>query len=193
MRVGLLGGTFDPVHVGHLIVAQDVIEELRLDRMVFIPCSIPPHKEAQACASAEDRFEMLRIAVKNNMQFVVSDVELVRGGVSYTVDTVIQLQQQGWGDHELFFVMGSDQAMEMESWKDPARLLEVCRIVVISRPGYDLGILSSLLEGNALTVAVRAVDISSSEIRERVAHQRSIRYLVPREVGEYIHKHGLYR
>jgi nicotinate-nucleotide adenylyltransferase len=193
MRVGLLGGTFDPVHVGHLIVAQDVIEELRLDRMVFIPCSIPPHKEAHACASAEDRFKMLRIAIVNNMQFVVSDVELVRGGVSYTVDTVIQLQQQGWGDHELFFVMGSDQAMEIESWKDPARLLEVCRIVVISRPGYDLGILPSLLEGNALTVVVRAVDVSSSEIRERVAYQRSIRYLVPREVGEYIHNHGLYR
>jgi nicotinate-nucleotide adenylyltransferase len=164
-----------------------------LDRMVFIPCSIPPHKEAHACASAEDRFKMLRIAIVNNMQFVVSDVELVRGGVSYTVDTVIQLQQQGWGDHELFFVMGSDQAMEIESWKDPARLLEVCRIVVISRPGYDLGILPSLLEGNALTVVVRAVDVSSSEIRERVAYQRSIRYLVPREVGEYIHNHGLYR
>ena len=200
-RIGLLGGTFNPVHIGHLIMAQNAVEAFELDRIIFIPCHRPPHKASPSLAPAEDRLAMLEAAVEHDLQFEVSDIEIRRGGTSYTVDTLRWLVAEH-PDTEFFFVVGSDSLRELHTWKHVAEILELCTIVAFERParGRNAPVTPEdvqlpepwprrLIENMA---PGRLIEVSSSEIRHRVAEGLSIRYLVPPETEIYIAEHHLY-
>jgi nicotinate-nucleotide adenylyltransferase len=193
MRIGIFGGTFDPVHAGHLIVAAHVHEALGLDRTVFVPAAVAPHKQGQSTAPGEDRFNMLKLAVEGNPAFDVSDIELKRGGVSYTVDTLEQLGREYQGG-SLFLLIGSDNFLEFNAWKDPAGILKYCTVAVLVRPGSPVTEkdVQEKIPG-AKIVHVPGIGISSRAIREKIRTSGSFRYLVPEQVFVYIFTHGLYR
>jgi nicotinate-nucleotide adenylyltransferase len=189
--LGVFGGTFDPVHVGHLLLAERAREELGLDRVLFIPAHIPPHKRtATSIVTGEHRARMLELAVASNPSFFVSRHELNRQGISYTVDTLESLQNTE-PRPLLWLLIGADNAQDFRSWRDPGRIAELASIAVWRRPGTDLPA-ELLREFRFRTVRAPLIDISSSEIRARVALDRSIRYLVPEPVADYIECHGLY-
>lgn len=181
MRKGVFGGTFDPVHMGHLVIAEAAAEAYALDRVLFVPCARPPHKSADGLAPAEDRLEMVRMAIEANPRFEVCDIEVRRGGVSYTVETLEALHQ-GDPDAELWLILGADMAATMPSWRSIERVRELARPCVASREGYEGG-----------GFRPPTIGISSSDIRGRIASGRSIRYLVPDPVRRYIEDRGLYR
>ncbi len=193
MRIGVLGGTFDPPHVGHLIVASEVLDALELDRLLLIPSAAPPHKRGRVHAAAEVRLEMVRAAIAGNPCFAVDDLELRREGESYSVDTLRELRAR-YGDAELFFVIGVDQLREFESWREPEEVTRLATLVAVSREGIDAGEVT----GGAAAFPVRPVpvtriDLSATDVRRRVREGRSIRYLVPDGVIEVIEREGLYR
>ena len=198
MKTGLLGGTFDPVHLGHLIVAESIREKLELDRIVFIPARQPWLKADREITDGKHRLEMVKLAIALNPHFGVSDMEMARPGPSYTVDTVETMRNKSDSGEELFFIAGSDAVADMPRWKDPERLMSLCSIVGVSRPdapGIDVEVLRSLIPAISSclrVVDVPQIDISSTAIRERLKAGLSIRYLVPREVEEYIHENKLY-
>lgn len=199
-RLGLFGGTFNPVHMGHLLVAQDALEQFELTRVLFIPCARPAHKEGQGLAPARHRLAMLERAIKGDRRFEVSDIELARSGVSYSIDTVSALAAAHPG-MELVFIIGADSLVELHQWREVRRLLGLCRVVTLVRPGLeeeqlraaDLKVdeFSSVLKADIR--AGHRMQVSSSDIRERIAAGRSVRYLVPPEVERYIVEHSLYR
>jgi nicotinate-nucleotide adenylyltransferase len=200
-RIGIMGGSFDPVHMGHLVVAQDAVERLELSGIVFIPAAIPPHKQHLQQVDAGHRMNMLRLAVASDTRFSVSDIELRRGGVSYTIDTVHALKAEQPGV-EWVLVVGSDTLVDLHNWYKIDELLDLCDVATFLRPGEsDLGevagkvLLSDVRKEMLLRNVVEAhlVGISSSEIRMRMAEGSSIRYLVPPEVEMYIYEHGLYQ
>ncbi|TCJ17326.1 nicotinate-nucleotide adenylyltransferase [Rubrobacter taiwanensis] len=197
MRVGIFGGTFDPVHVGHLIIAEQVSDALGLERVLFVPSGMPPHKAAESVqAGAWDRLEMVREAVRGNPRFVVESLEVEAGGPMYSVDTTIALKEK-YGDGEWYFISGADAVCDLLTWKDPDRLLEEAVMVAATRPGYDLSALNHLAEElrnfhRILPVECSRIDISSTEIRSRRARGRSIRYMVPEPVYRIIEKRGIY-
>jgi nicotinate-nucleotide adenylyltransferase len=200
-NIGVFGGTFNPVHTGHLVMAQDALERFELDTVLFVPSRRPPHKDADELAPARHRVAMLDLAVAEDPRFEVSPVEIERDGLSYTVDTVQLLRRQNPGS-DLSFIIGSDTLPELHSWKDIRRLLDLCEVVTVARPRFDLESMSHEelrldpeLSARLLTrVAVgHRVDISSSDIRMRIAEGMSIRYLVPPGVEMYITEHKLYR
>jgi len=200
IRRGVYGGTFDPIHYGHLICAQMALEEMDLDQVVFVPAGIPPHKDDQSVAPALDRYNMVVLATQDNPRFVVSRVELERPGPSYTVDTVEELRRV-WGDQvDIYFIVGADVVAELPDWHEPERLFQLCQFVAVTRPGYD----SVAVEESIRTVQERfharitllrtpGTAMSSHEIRARVRSGKSLRYLVPPAVEEYVHSHGLYQ
>ncbi len=200
-RIGMIGGSFDPLHFGHLVIAQDAMECLGLSEVVFVPAANPPHKLHLRQADAWHRLEMARRAVEADSRFSVSDLELRRGGVSYTVDTVRSLKEAR-PDADWVLVVGSDTLVDLHNWYRIDELLDLCEVATFLRPGEaDPGEIAEkvlvaerhrkrLLEN---IVAAHLVGISSTEIRRRVAEGRSIRYLVPPEVEEYIVEHCLYR
>lgn len=200
-RIGILGGTFNPIHIGHLVLAQNAVEAFDLSSVLFIPCAVPPHKASECLIEGKHRLAMVERAIGWNPFFEALDMELQRGHVSYAVDTVTELKQR-YPQSELLFIIGMDMLLELHKWKDIGRLLTLCRFVTFGRPGVDTDRLKSLtlhLEPpwperllNDV-VAGRLLDISSSDIRYRVAEGLSIRYLVPSEVEIYIMEHGLYR
>jgi nicotinate-nucleotide adenylyltransferase len=197
-RIGILGGTFDPIHMGHLITAEIVRVSAALDEIIFIPAARPPHKENKGEAPAEDRLLMVQCAVEGNPSFSVSDIELRREGPSYTVDTIAALSEQ-LGDAELFFITGADAMNDLYRWHDPVRLLHSCTFIVAARQGVELDE-SRLAEqfspeqrSRIRIVPTPHLEISSTVIRARVRAGRSIRYLVPRAVELYIEERGLYR
>ena len=197
-RIGILGGTFDPIHMGHLITAEIVRVSAALDEIIFIPAERPPHKENKGEAPAEDRLLMVQCAVEGNPAFSVSDIELRREGPSYTVDTIAALSEQ-LGDAELFFITGADAMNDLYRWHDPVRLLHSCTFIVAARQGVELDE-SRLAEqfspeqrSRIRIVPTPHLEISSTVIRARVRAGRSIRYLVPRAVELYIEERGLYR
>ena len=190
-RIGIFGGTFDPVHIGHLILADYALTELRWDSVVFVPCNIPPHKGAVS-APASHRLSMLREAIAGNSRFEISTVELERGGVSYSVDTVKQLRENFGPETELSFLVGADSLLEMSTWKDPAALLEMASLAVVDRPGCDLGQMPQDLRSRVTLVRAPLIGVSSSEIRKRVKEGKSIRYIVPESTYRYIVSHRLY-
>jgi len=195
MRLGIMGGTFDPIHYGHLVAAQEARAALRLDPIVFIPCRQPPHRPTPPAADAEHRYAMTIAATCTNPSFRASRVELERPAPSYTVDTLRWLHDEEPAA-ELFFITGADAVRELATWREPERLVELCRFVAIARPGYDLGGLERDLGEFARAVSpiqAPGVDISSTEIRQRVSQGRPIKYLTPEPVEAYIVKHGLYR
>ena len=198
MKIGIFGGTFDPVHMGHMIIGEQVMDELDLDHVVFVPGGIPPHKEASSVrASAEDRMEMVGAAVAGNERFSVDRVEIDSGRAMHSVETVRILKRRSPQD-EWFFITGADEASNLLTWKDPDQLLEEVVMVAATRPGYDLSRLDHLEDGlqnfdRIFPVECSRVDISATNIRRRMLQGKSIRYLVPGSVNEIIEEKGLYR
>jgi nicotinate-nucleotide adenylyltransferase len=197
LRIGIFGGTFDPVHQGHMIIAEQVMSELRLDRVVFVPGGIPPHKEASSVrANAEDRFAMVEAAVAGNERFTVDRVEVDAGRPMHSVETVGLLKDRS-PDDEWFFITGADEVSNLLAWKEPDRLLEQVVMVAATRPGYDLSKLEHLevALGNfdrIFPVECTRVDISATGIRRRMLQGKSIRYLVPEGVFTIIEQRRLY-
>lgn len=204
MRIGIFGGSFDPVHVGHLLVAECCREQARLDRVVFMPAAVSPHKQDRPPTPAADRLEMLRLATGGHAAFAVSTLEIDRGGVSYTADTLAALAA-ACPDDRLLLVLGPDALTGLPRWHEPGRVLAGAEIVAVERDGVDdvaalvaTPALADLLGPRAQAVVadrvrVPAVGIRSSDLREAVAAGRSIRYRTPRAVESYIAAHGLYR
>jgi nicotinate-nucleotide adenylyltransferase len=198
-KIVIMGGTFDPIHMGHLIAAERVREELGVDFLYFVPSSIPPHKHNPEMASAEDRYEMTRIAVSSNPFFKLSDIELKRLGQSYTIDTICEFKKEFGQASKIYFIIGTDNVGQVANWKEANKLKEVSEFIVVTRPGeLEESIKSDLekarLQGYEMTVLqVPLIELSSTEIRDRVKRGLSIKYLVPEEVREYIDCMGLYR
>jgi nicotinate-nucleotide adenylyltransferase len=193
-RRGLLGGTFDPVHLGHLRAAENAREALGLEDVRFVPARLPPHRP-EAASSALDRFAMVALATATHPRFVVSDLELRRDGPSYTIDTVSTLRQEHPGD-ELVLIVGSDTFPEMESWRELGRLLELCHLAVVPRPGGEERPADWTRRHPELRfsrVEADGLAVSATEVRRRAREGKSIRYLVPDGVADYIAKRGLYR
>ncbi len=198
-RIGILGGSFNPIHVGHLILAQHAAEAFEFSRVLFVPCAKPAHKSDRHLIEGAHRLAMIEKAVEWNPFFEARDLELRRGGVSYAVDTVTELHRQH-PDAELVFIIGLDMLPDLHKWKRIEVLLDLCRFVTFGRPGIatpsaaDLNLPDPWPERLLRDVTGgRQLDISSTDIRYRVAEGLSIRYLVPLEVELYIAEHGLYR
>ena len=188
MRIGILGGTFNPVHLGHLILAQEAAQQLSLDRVIFIPAYLPPHKGVRAKITPQERHRMVVLATRNNPRFTVSQLEIDRQGTSYTIDTLIQLRKILGQEAKLFFLAGSDSLPELSSWKEPDQLLKLVRFIVVNRPNYPVRKLPQRVK----LLPMALIDISSSEIRRKVRNGLSIRYLVPETVRRYIKRKRLY-
>jgi nicotinate-nucleotide adenylyltransferase len=191
VRIGLLGGSFDPPHLGHLLAAGDVHEALALDAIVFIPAAVQPLKAGQVGASSAQRLAMTQLLVGDDPRFEVSSVEIDRGGLSYTVDTLRTLAA-AWPSAELYWLVGADVLESFAKWKEPATIMELATLVVMQRAGGEAPNLASL-PGRPRLVATRRIDISSTEIRERVRQEKSIRGFVPEAVAALISAERLYR
>ena len=198
MRVGVLGGTFDPIHIGHLVSAEEAWVELKLERVVFIPAGLPPHKLDHVMSPVEHRLAMVELAIASNPHFAVSRIDIDRFGPCYTVDT-IELLRDEWGPGvKIYFIMGSDSLLDILTWHNPRRLIRLCRFAVVSRPGYqvDLDELDALLPGVASRVHMLnapQLAISSTDIQRRVREGLPIKYQVPKAVEDYIYQHKLYQ
>ena len=194
MRIGIFGGTFDPIHAGHLLIAETARSDCTLDKILFIPAADPPHKDFESVSSAELRLMMVRAAVAENPFFEAVDVEIQRGGVSYTIDTVRTLKQLNqWGGAELFLIIGGDSLVDLNSWKDPEGLMEEIQILVAGRPGFNLQDVEERYRTGTRLLDTPLMAISASTIRQRVREGRSIRYWVPDSVADFIEQEGLYR
>jgi|YNPMSStandDraft_1061717.scaffolds.fasta_scaffold50863_2 nicotinate-nucleotide adenylyltransferase len=200
MKAGILGGTFDPVHLGHLIVAHDAMERLGLDKLIWVPARQSPHKRVGPVADAEHRHAMVSLATRGIPGFEVSRVELDRPGISYTVDTLRELQRHHPGC-EWVLLIGADQLWELHAWKDVDQILELCTVIPMHRPGCERSGRSPedlRLPGDwnrrlwERWLPVRQVEISSSEIRQRLAAGKRVRYFVPESVEHYIYEYHLY-
>ncbi len=198
-RVGILGGTFNPIHLGHLLIAQDAMEQLGLARVKFIPSATPPHKTVDKLASERDRLRMITLAIRGNAGFEVDDIEIRRGGKSYSVDTLTELRRRE-PRANFYFIIGSDSLRELHLWREAQRLVTLCTFVTVPRPGFD----PKPVIDRRLDAATRrrlrqhvlrghACDVASRDIRSRVASGRSIRYLVPNAVHAYIRRRRLYQ
>lgn len=188
MRIGILGGTFNPIHLGHLILAEEIREKLKLNRVIFVPTYLPPHKTGRGIAPAKDRLAMLRRAIRGNRYFSVSDIEIRRKGHSYTIDTLYAFKKN-MPQEELFFITGSDLLRYLRGWKDLKQIIKIVKFVVATRPGYPLEKIPAYIK----TVKIRPVDISGIEIRRAVRNGRSVRYLVSDSVAAYIKRNSLYK
>ena len=197
MRIGVLGGTFDPIHLGHLIIAEEARDRLDLEEVCFVPARDPWMKAGQPLTSGHDRLSMTRLAVEDNPFFRVSTVELERPGPSYTVDTLRELQEDYGPEAQLFFILGSDAFARFDEWKDPEGILGLATLVVVDRPGATASAeaIDQQVGNSGMVERVRGVhlEISAKDIRRRVAEGASIRYLVPEPVERYIYARGLYR
>lgn len=194
LKLGIFGGTFNPIHSGHLLIAQDALEAFDLDKILFIPSANPPHKEAPDLAAARHRLAMVRLAIRGNPCFDCSDIEIKRGGLSFTIDTVRALQKKQ-PRAKLYLLIGSDSLNEFHRWKEAGQLARQCRVVAMLRPGqkgfqFNRRRLPGL---RPLTLRAHPFAVSSTEIRERVRAGRSIRYLTSEVVANYITRHNLYR
>ena len=187
MKIGILGGTFNPIHIGHLILAEEAREKLGLDKIIFVPAYLPPHKDNSNIAPARERLEMVKLAIKGNNHFFVSDVEIKRNGRSYTIDTIKEFKNKFPHD-ELYFIIGSDLLKYLDDWKDLKDILTMVRFIAATRPGYALEKIPSYIT----TMGIRAVDVSGFEVRECIKEKKSFRYLVPESVCNYITKKRLY-
>ena len=189
MRIGLLGGTFDPIHKGHLYLAKKVSSKLSLEKILFIPTYLPPHKIDVKITPARHRYNMVRLAIAGNKRFKASDIEIKRKGRSYSVETLRQVRRRYGNSAEIFFITGSDSMQELDKWKDLRGILRLCSFVVVKRPGFAIKNISA----DFLTLSVDAKDVSSTNIRSRIKKGRSIAKAVPKRVREYIKRHRLYQ
>jgi len=201
MRLGILGGTFDPIHYGHLLLAESCREQLKLDQVWFLPAAVPPHKQQSTLVPGPQRIEMIELAIGAHPALSVCRYEIDTGGVNYTVDTLAHFHQEDPA-REVFFLMGADSLRDLPNWKEPARICQLAVPVVVGRAPslisraeveqLSSGPLAALAE-RLETVEMPLIELSSSDIRARVAGGRSIRYHTPRAVEEYIQSHRLYR
>ncbi len=211
-RVAVLGGSFNPIHYGHLLLAEDVLEQLALDRVLFVPAGSPPHKPAALLAPAADRFEMVRRAIAEHPRFDVSDVELRRTGPSFTVDTLSALAA---GGDQLYYIVGSETFLDLLTWREPRKVAALARLVVIPRAGsvfdtegaaaqkvlHEIGVEGGFVHAGGapppargvLIVHATSLPLSASDLRRRVREGRSLVYRVPPAVIDYVQTHGLYR
>ncbi|MBC7363256.1 MAG: nicotinate-nucleotide adenylyltransferase [Candidatus Aminicenantes bacterium] len=213
--VGLFGGTFNPIHNGHLKVAEQALEHFPLNRLLFIPSYLPPHKESRELAAVEHRLKMVELACRRDRRFEVCDVEIRTPQTSYSILTLRKMKEI-YLDHFFLFILGVDAFLEIDTWKDYPRLFEECSFIVVKRPGFDLGLIKKKIKqlqekgvkakageppprqdnfscGQVFLLDVETPDISSSEIRKRIQSGLPIDGLVPEEVAEYIKKYNLYR
>ena len=184
MRIGIFGGSFDPIHHGHLILARGACEELGLDRVVFVPANLSPHKTESKPATAQDRLAMVKLAIEGEVRFEASGIELERPAPSYTVDTLCQWRAENPSDH-ITLLIGADNVAAFDTWREPDAIRRLAKIAVLDRANHTTP--------HDWPAVRRLVDISSTDIRARVAAGRSIRYLTPDPVCDYIASHGLYR
>lgn len=197
MRLGVFGGTFDPVHIGHLIAAEDARAALSLDEVIFVPAGEPWFKSYRRITPAHHRLAMVRLAIRDNPHFSVSDMEIRREGPSYTIDTLAELRRAR-ADAALFVILGVDALREIDRWRNPRRLFQMATVVGVARPGASLdpSVLNAAIPGASdrlRLIQSALIDISGTDIRRRVADGASIRYRVPHAVEQYIRAHNLYR
>ncbi len=189
MRIGILGGTFNPIHIGHLILAEEALSKLKLDKVVFVPTYIPPHKNVDTDVRPDDRFKMASLAVEDNKSFEVSTFELDSKKKSYSIDTLKSFRDTYGQEAQLFFITGSDLLKDLFSWKNVNEIFKMSKFIVANRPGYPVKDVPEEVE----TVVITPIEVSSEDIRKRLKEGRSIRYLVPEKVREYIAEKGLYK
>lgn len=199
-RLGIMGGTFDPVHYGHLVTAEAVRDKFKLDRVIFVPTGKPPHKKGYKVTDAKHRYLMTVLATVTNPFFEVSRIEIDREGYTYTIDTILEFKKMLPEDTKIYFITGADAVLEILTWKKVDELLQLCNFVAATRPGYEPSQLNEMIKyvekvyGSTIhMVEVPAMAISSTDIRRRVNTNRPIKYLVPESVEYYIMKNGLYR
>ena len=188
MKIGILGGTFNPIHMGHLILAEEACFKLKLDKLIFVPAFIPPHKDASEVISARDRLAMVRLAIKDNPVFDVSTYEVDSKKKSYSIDTLKEFRSIYGDETQLCFITGSDSLKDLFSWKDVNDIFKISKFIVANRPGYPM----KDIPKEADTVVITPIEVSSEDIRKRLKENRSIRYLVPEKVRKYIYEHKLY-
>lgn len=199
VKIVIFGGTFDPVHMGHLALAERVRSDMAVTKVIFVPANKPPHKTSQRVTSGRHRLNMLKEAIKDNPGFEVSEVELLRDGPSYTVDTMRYFAAL-YPKEQLFFLMGMDSLLELDTWKDVDIILDLCHLLVVTRPGYTLDRgeerfkrLPLKLWERTRFLTMPGLDIASREIRERIREGKSVRYLIPEGVLKYIEENDIYR
>jgi len=196
LRLGLMGGAFDPIHFGHLFIAAAAKEKFGLDKILFMPSGRPPHKQRRGAATGEDRFAMTAMAIASNPDFEISRMEIDRKGYSYSVDTVSSLLEKYGADTQIYFITGADAILEVDTWYQAERLLSMCRFIAAARPGFNMEGLERLPEKwreRISQMETPVLEISSTGIRSRVEQGHTIKYLLPEKVEEYIYSHGLYR
>lgn len=196
-RIGVMGGSFDPIHNGHLVLAEQVRTRFQLEKVIFIPAGNPPHKEA--VVRKEHRYNMTKLATEDNEFFEVSRLEMDKTEKTYTIDTIRTLKELYGEDTELFFITGADAIIELSMWKDFTELLKICKFIGATRPGVDenylrekIDALVSEYKADITITQVPALAISSTDIRRRIKYNSSIKYLLPAKTEEYIYKNGLY-
>jgi nicotinate-nucleotide adenylyltransferase len=197
MRLGVFGGTFDPVHMGHLVAAETAREAAALDAVMFVPAGEPWLKEGEVVGSKQDRIRMVELAIEGNGAFLASDMELQRPGPTYSADTLEELLDRRPGD-DLFLIVGIDALIDFGRWSRPHRVLELAALVAVARPGQS-GLVGGQLDGirpgaskDVIVAEGPLIGVSATDVRRRVGRGASIRYLVPRAVESYIHEHGMY-
>ena len=197
--IGIMGGTFDPVHIGHLVTAEEARQQFKLDHVVFMPTGNPPHKDRTWISDAEHRYVMTLLAVVDNPFFTVSRMEIDSRETTYTIDTVRQFNRLYKSKAKLYFITGADAILDITTWKDYDLLLKSCEFIAASRPGYSFSKLKVVLSDafpevikNIHLLEIPAMAISSTFLRRRVAEGKTIRYLTPEAVEQYIYKNGLY-
>jgi len=203
LKIGIMGGTFNPIHHGHLVTAGEALHQFQLDKVIFIPSGDPPHKNFSEEKIAEHRYLMTVIATSGNKNFFVSRIEIDRKGKSYTIDTIKKLQEIYGKSTDLYFITGADAILEILSWKKTEEIIRLSSFIAATRPGYDISRIEELKERlfkitnnnikKIFVMEVPALAISSTDIRKRVKEKRPIDYLVPEGVSNYILKHGLYK
>lgn len=199
-KVGIIGGSFDPIHFGHLRIAQIALEEENFKEILFIPSGNPPHKKTKDLSPAMDRYNMVKLAAKDNQCFKVCDYEVHEAGITYTILTIKELQKQYPKGTVFSFILGADAFMDMDTWRDLEDFLSMVELVILSRSYYKTSKVEEKIKDysekyscNIKTIYAKTLNISATSIRKLVKSGKSIRYLVPHEVDDYINKHGLYK
>ncbi len=197
MKVGILGGTFDPPHIGHLVIAQEAAAYLHLSQVVFVPTRQPPHKPTDNLTPIDMRLEMVRLAIARNPRFTLSRVDVDREGPTYTVDTIRLLRRQYGEGTDLYFIMGMDSLVNLPTWHKPEELIQLCWLAVLNRPGYqvDLDELENQVPGvrqRVILIPSPALQVSATDLQRRVQSGEPIEHLVPEPVAAFIYEHGLY-
>lgn len=199
-KIGISGGTFDPIHYGHLIVAEIIREKFQLEKVIFIPTGLPPHKNSAGVTNAEHRYNMVKDAIQTNPYFEVSRIEIERRGITYAVDTLTELRGIYGPDTDLFYIIGADVVRDITTWKNFKEVFPMCNFIAVLRPEHKIADFNNTIEylkstymAKIHTSDIPLIDISSTYVRERVKNNKSIKYLVPESVEAYANCNGLYK